>query len=406
MTPQSDAEVVIAGAGISGLALALALGRRGREVCLVDRAPAPRDKVCGEGIMPLGLRCLDALGVDARAMPGADFDGLDFLASKSAGERSARRHGLRFPPGMRGRGVRRTRLVEALQEAALACPTVRCEMDEVRGVERRDGRAVALIGRRARYGAAVLVAADGVHSRLARWCEAGAWRYGERLAVRRHYRLPREAMPARVQVGHFGTHDVYLTPVGPEELVATTLTDRSGFSAIRRDYDGFLRGCPFGQLFAAAEPVSECLAWYHPLFHVRRYVAAGVFMVGDAGGGIDPCLGMGMSLALWTALAAGDAISAAIGDSGARRDAPAWRNAERAFAGERERLYLHYHHFGRVFRALVGSARGARALVRAMGLLPQVADRMLAIVADLRPWRSLGAHRAAGPSIPEQRAVR
>jgi hypothetical protein len=215
-------------------------------------------------------------------------------------------------------------------------------------------------------------------------------------------------MPPRVQVGLLGSHDLYLTPVGAEELLATTLTDRVGHRAVRDasgGYDGFLRSGPFGGLFAQADPISERLEWYHPLFHARRYVAGGVLLVGDSGGGIDPCLGLGMSFALHTCLAAGAAIHEHLGaltSRGTHSPAAAREGAdgdtgvtgmasapERAFESARRRLFLHTHRFGRVFRALVGSPHGARLLMWTMGRLPRVADRVLAIVADLRPWSSL-----------------
>ena len=376
----APAEVVIVGAGISGLALAVYLGRIGIEVSLIDKAPLPRDKVCGEGVMPLGLRCLAALGIDPSSLPGVDFDGLDFLACTPGG---ALRHGLRFPPGVAGRGLRRTRLVEALERAALGHASVRIQRDEVRGVAWDAGRVIALNGRHADYRARIFVAADGVNSRLARWCGARPRHFGERLALRRHFRLSADAMPARVQVGLMGLHDLYLTPVAADELLATTLTGRAGYRAIAGAYDAFLRAGPYAHLFAGAEPASDLLGWYHPLFHARRYVAGGVFFVGDAGGGIDPCLGMGMSLGLDTALAAGASIATLL-RGGIGREA-----GESRFARERTSLYLHYHPFGRVFRTLVGSSRGARALLWAMSRLPGLAGRLLAIVADRRPWRSL-----------------
>ncbi|MFI5400520.1 MAG: NAD(P)/FAD-dependent oxidoreductase [SAR324 cluster bacterium] len=385
------AEVVIVGAGISGLALAVCLGRMGIEVCLIDKARLPRDKVCGEGVMPLGLRCLSAVGIDPRSLPGLDFDGLDFLALTPTG---TVRHALRFPPGVAGRGLRRTRLVEALERAALGHASVRIQWDEVRAVARDGARVTALHGQQATYRARVFVAADGVNSRLARWCGARPRFFGERLALRRHFHLSRDAMPARVQVGLAGEHDLYLTPVATDELLATTLTGRAGYRAIAGDYDAFLRTGPYAHLFAGAEPASALLGWYHPLFHARRYVAGGVFLVGDAGGGIDPCLGMGMSLGLDTALAAGASIATLL------RDRAGHEFAEACFVRERTSLYLHYHPFGRVFRALAGSSRGARILLWAMRRLPRMADRLLAIVADRRPWRSLLWHSPAGPNPP------
>ena len=57
--------VVIVGAGPGGSAAAIALAQRGvRDVLLVDRARFPRDKTCGSGISPLGLRVLGELGVE------------------------------------------------------------------------------------------------------------------------------------------------------------------------------------------------------------------------------------------------------------------------------------------------------------------------------------------------------
>jgi 2-polyprenyl-6-methoxyphenol hydroxylase-like FAD-dependent oxidoreductase len=383
-----DPDAVIVGAGVSGLALAVYLGRRGRKVCLVDRAPAPRDKVCGEGIMPLGLRCLERLGLPVEHFPGVDFDGLEYVAARNG---RLSKQSLRFPRGVRGRGVRRTTLLAVLEQAALECPTVWLVHDEVRGVEWQGERISALFGGHDTYGGRVLVAADGVNSRLARWSGAETWQYGERLALRRHYRLPQGRMPTRVQVGLQGSHDVYLTPVAPDILLATTLTGRGGFRIARRDYEGFLRSGPFASLFEGAEPASELLAWYHPLFHARRYTPGGIWLVGDSGGGIDPCLGMGMSLGLDTALAAGEFIEDAL-------NAPERREvAEQGFGRERRRLFHHYHCFGRVFGALVGSPRGAGLLMQTMGLLPRMAERILAIVADMRPWRTaipFGMHDA------------
>jgi menaquinone-9 beta-reductase len=57
--------VVIVGAGPGGSAAAIALAQRGvRDIVLIDRARFPRDKTCGSGISPLGLRVLGELGVE------------------------------------------------------------------------------------------------------------------------------------------------------------------------------------------------------------------------------------------------------------------------------------------------------------------------------------------------------
>ena len=104
------AQVVIAGAGIAGLSLAGLLGREGISVLLIDRAPLPRDRVCGEGIMPLGMGVLHELGIDPASLPGYDFSGLEFHTAGQC-------HAIGFG-GVNGRGIRRTNLVRALADAA------------------------------------------------------------------------------------------------------------------------------------------------------------------------------------------------------------------------------------------------------------------------------------------------
>ncbi|HEY8736623.1 MAG TPA: FAD-dependent oxidoreductase, partial [Candidatus Dormibacteraeota bacterium] len=59
----ADADVAIVGAGPIGSALALMLARRGQRVLLLEKATFPRDKACGEGLMPAGLAILEELGI-------------------------------------------------------------------------------------------------------------------------------------------------------------------------------------------------------------------------------------------------------------------------------------------------------------------------------------------------------
>ena len=64
------ADVLIAGGGIAGSILAVILGRRGLSVELFDHGHFPREKPCGEGLMPAGVAVLERLCL-ARTVRGA-----------------------------------------------------------------------------------------------------------------------------------------------------------------------------------------------------------------------------------------------------------------------------------------------------------------------------------------------
>jgi geranylgeranyl reductase family protein len=57
-------EILVIGAGPAGSSTAMALASNGHDVLLVDRAEFPRDKVCGDALIPDALGALRGLGVD------------------------------------------------------------------------------------------------------------------------------------------------------------------------------------------------------------------------------------------------------------------------------------------------------------------------------------------------------
>src|SRR5688572_19260266 len=105
VAPMVDADVVIVGGGIAGSATALRLARAGIDVVVIERATFPRDKPCGEGLLPHGIEVLAELGC-------ADI--LDTIEAQPFRGILYRCHGVvargDFDDDARGRGVRRYHL--------------------------------------------------------------------------------------------------------------------------------------------------------------------------------------------------------------------------------------------------------------------------------------------------------
>jgi len=61
--PPDGWDVVVVGAGPAGAIAALHLARRGRRVLLADRHAFPREKICGDGLIPDALHALERAGL-------------------------------------------------------------------------------------------------------------------------------------------------------------------------------------------------------------------------------------------------------------------------------------------------------------------------------------------------------
>ena len=66
-----EPEAIIVGAGILGCALAVALGKQGRRVVLIERDLSEPDRIVGELLQPGGVRALRELGL-ADCLDGID----------------------------------------------------------------------------------------------------------------------------------------------------------------------------------------------------------------------------------------------------------------------------------------------------------------------------------------------
>jgi geranylgeranyl reductase family protein len=79
-------DVLVVGAGPSGIAAALELQSAGQTVVVIDKAFFPRDKCCGDGLTTGALRILDELGFDPQAVPNWTVCSDVWLRSPSGSE--------------------------------------------------------------------------------------------------------------------------------------------------------------------------------------------------------------------------------------------------------------------------------------------------------------------------------
>jgi 2-polyprenyl-6-methoxyphenol hydroxylase-like FAD-dependent oxidoreductase len=338
----SQAGAVVVGAGPSGAATALVLSRAGHPVTVLDRAHFPRDKACGEGLMPPGVAVLRRLGVldDVLATHTPRLRGVMYT------HRGGPNAYAPFPTPADGSeqwglGVRRTVfdavLVDALRraprvtfvEGMRATGLLRDVSGVVTGVTTDGGPVVA----------DTVIAADGLHSptrTAAGWTGAhlGKGRYG----LAGHWKLDVRDLD-RIIVTFAEQQEWYQAPVGPELLLVSTLASRQRIGVTARDYEAAARAALPALRGAdlAVRPLAAGQFRQRP----RTVAADGLFLVGDAAGYDDPTTGEGIGIGLLLAERLGLHLAALLSGEVDRGTAEAryrrdhtelWRNRSRVTA--------------------------------------------------------------------------
>ena len=271
-------DVLVAGGGPAGLAVALGCAQAGMDVLVCERRPGVLDKACGEGLMPGAVRALAALGVDP---PGHPIDGITYRQGRLTAHAP-------FRCGA-GRGVRRVRLHDALGEAVrrAGIPVLDTPVTDV--LQHDDHvRAGAL---RARY----LVAADGLHSpiRALVGLRSPGRTSSPRWGLRRHFAL--EPWSDGVEVTWAPRSEAYVTPVAPDTVGVAIL------SPVRGGFTEQLAAFPeLAERLAGAAPVSTVRGAGPLRQRATGRVAGRVLLAGDAAGYVDALTGEGLALALTT----------------------------------------------------------------------------------------------------------
>lgn len=306
-------DVLIAGAGPAGSALAAALATAGMSVLLVEAGEHPRAKACAEYASPRIAEELARLGVSSRWKAAAvPLRGMDLHAGgRSSPIRYADARGERPAWGVDRRSFDALLAEHAVERGARLRQRTRLvalhgDRHRVRGATLRDLAA----GRHDAVSAEWVVGADGTRSTVARL--AGVERkvrFPRRLGLVAHYAgIPNLVDHGEMHVGR--GYYLGLAPMPHGELnvgMALPMGDRG--APARDRFEAAIAGIP---------AVADRLAGSRRLTPIRgaspigQRVSApagpGWLLVGDAAGFVDPFTGEGIHRALRSARAAADAV--------------------------------------------------------------------------------------------------
>jgi flavin-dependent dehydrogenase len=379
------ADVLIAGGGIAGSALAIMLGRAGLVVTLFEGGQFPREKACGEGIMPPGVAVLGRLGL-AGAVGGAPLVGVRYYAAGIAAEG-------RFPlfdgrPAL-GRGQRRHHLDQVLFEAAAATPGVTAHTNSrVEAPIMARGRVLGLRVMGKDHYAPLTVAADGAHSRLRRLLGLDTTNpTNRRVGLRAHFRLaPAVSQPPWVEVFLGHAAELYVTPLPNHEILIAALTTRAILSeGAAGAFQRLISAQPLlGAKLVGAEQITTFKGMSPLMTSARAGVVPGAVLLGDAAGFVDPITGGGITQALLTAELLAQRLC---------REYPEDAGWLLAYDRERTALLREYHWVNRMVLALADHPHLARTTVRLLTKTPGVFTHLL------------GAATGMGSLGPTQRSI-
>ena len=369
-------DVAIAGGGPAGATLAILLGRRGLRVDLYEARRFPREKPCGEGIMPGGVAVLERLGlrteVGGQPLRVVRYHGFGLRASAPLAPA--------YRAGPFALAQRRLRLDEVLLGAARATPGVHVfEEAPVEGAALEGGRAVGLrVGGELRR-AALVVGADGLESPVRRSLGLDApprRRRPSRLGVRMHFRLAAgRPLSDHLEIFVGRGHELYAAPLPDGELLVAGLCDDGALGGdARAALDRWIAEHPFlRELLDGATPLTAPAGRTRVDRRARAGHAPGAVLLGDAARASDPLTAGGIAHALATA----ERLAAVVPRYLAEGDA-----ALVAFDRDRHRLLRAHDWLTRALVQIVRRPALARATLHLMRAAPPLMRRLVAVAGN------------------------
>lgn len=306
-----DHDVLIAGGGLNGSALALALASGGLTVGLID--PTPRDRRAapdfdgrGYALALTSVRLLGALGLweglAERSQPILEIKVSDGRAGEGPSPMVLHFDHAEIEEGPMGHMVEDRHLRPALLDAIDAEPRItQITGPTVVAQDERDGSIVATLSDGRTVSAGVLVGCDGKTSSVA--SRAGirrtGWRYGQTALVTSvEHDKPHEGIAHQFFMPE-GPLAILPLPSNRSSIVWTERTERAGrINAL--DDAGYLAVLRprFGDFLGDIRLVGDRFTYPLQLSLANVFVAPRVALVGDAAHAVHPIAGQGLNAGL------------------------------------------------------------------------------------------------------------
>jgi flavin-dependent dehydrogenase len=383
-------EVAIIGGGPAGAITAALLARSGREVLVLERAPAWRWRACGVFTSPATVPALQRVGLSSAdlAAVAQPITAMRVETPRGQFRLDYRGPAVTGPPVGLDRGrldpllldLARHAGAEVREGAAARSVTLPAGNADLGRVELADGAGIE---------ARVIVGADGVGSIVAQ-AAAVARRspLGARIGLTFHVADPEPgAHDARMVL--FDDGYVGLAPVPGARLNVGIVLGQRWFAALRREGAGSVAMDVLSRVGsgggATLGPALDAVAGASPLGGtVRRRAGNGWLLVGDAAGFLDPFTGEGLHRAIVSAELAATAISesleAAHGSAPAAAQLRAYDPAMRSRFGTKDLVT-------RVVQAFLARPALFGYAARRLADRDELRDTMAQVIGDLVPAR-------------------